>query len=148
MTKLEPIAVERSIWIDAPPEKVWPALTDPEKLTQWYATRFKWAIPTLAVGATATFFNGVDEPLTAVIDVLDPPREFRLRWAAYGETPALVTAFLLIPENGGTRATIRESGYEAVPPEERQQWLEATGSGYAKSVENLKAFCEGRRLPY
>jgi uncharacterized protein YndB with AHSA1/START domain len=127
---------------------VWPALTDPAKLTQWYATRYQWEILTLAVGATLTFHNGVDQALTAVIEVLDPPREFRVRWAAYEEVPALTTAFTLTPENGGTRATITESGYEAVPAAERQQWLDATGAGYAMSVENLKAQVEGRRPPH
>ena len=72
--------------------------------------------------------------------VLDPPHEFTLRWGPTPDYPqvALVTSFLLSEEGGGTRATIREMGYEQVPAEERQQWLDATG-GYAISVENLRA---------
>jgi hypothetical protein len=43
--------------------------------------------------------------------------------------------------------TIRESGYEAVPEDERQAWLDQTGDGYAVSVANLKALVEGIPFP-
>jgi hypothetical protein len=59
-----------------------------------------------------------------------------------------VTSFILIEENGGTRATICETGYEAVPEDERQQWIDSTSAGYTMSMENLKAFVEGRPLPH
>jgi uncharacterized protein YndB with AHSA1/START domain len=86
----------------------------------------------------------------ATIEVVDPPRQFTLRWQPDREYPAmtLVTTFLLEEENEGTRVTISESGYETMPAAARQQWLEAVGQGYAKSVENLKAHLEGRSLPF
>jgi hypothetical protein len=61
---------------------------------------------------------------------------------------SLVTSFLLQEENGGTRATISESGYELLPDDVRQQWMDATGGGYTMSMENLRAYVEGRSLPY
>ena len=32
---MEILTVERSIWIGAPRERVWQAVTDPEQLAQW-----------------------------------------------------------------------------------------------------------------
>ena len=32
---MEEIKVERSVWIDAPRERVWQAITDPANLPQW-----------------------------------------------------------------------------------------------------------------
>jgi len=148
---MEKIAVERSIWIDAPTERVWQAVTEPEQLNRWYATFYHWDIPALRVGETVKFFNK-DNPSdvqVATIHVVDPPREFTLRWEPNPQYPevTLVTSFLLQAENGGTRATILESGYENMPIAERQAWLDATGEGYTMSMENLKAHLEGRPIP-
>jgi uncharacterized protein YndB with AHSA1/START domain len=147
---MEKIAVERSIWINAPRERVWQAVTQPEQLTKWYATEYAWEIPVLQVGATVKFHNSATEILLARIEVVDPPHQFTIRWQPDKEYPAmsLVTSFLLQEENGGTRATISESGYELLPDDVRQQWMDATGGGYTMSMENLRAYAEGRSLPY
>lgn len=145
----EKVTVERSIWIDAPRERVWQAITEPEQLTRWYATNFNWEIPALVVGSRIKFHNSDTEILHATIEVLNPLREFTLRWdASVHYDVVLVTSFVLAEENGGTRVTIHESGYEMVAASERQQWLDATGAGYTMSMENLKAHVEGRSLPY
>lgn len=146
---MESVSVKRSIWINAPPERAWSAVTDPKQLTRWYATQFAWEIPSLAVGSRLKFHNSDTEILHATIEVVNPPREFTVRWEPSAHySVVLVTSFLLTAENGGTRVTIHESGYEGVPADERQEWLDATGHGYAMSVENLKAHLEGQALPH
>jgi uncharacterized protein YndB with AHSA1/START domain len=142
---MEKIAVERSIWIAAPRQRAWRAVTDADQLTKWYATDFEWEIPTLEAGATVKFHNSDTEVLLATIELLDPPHQFSLRWQMQ---PELVTTFRLEEEDGGTRVTLTESGYELVPEGERQQWLDQTSSGYSLSMENLKAHLEGRELPH
>lgn len=148
----EPIAVERSIWIAAPLERAWQAVTQPQHLNEWYAAYYHWDIPALEVGSTVKFYSkdNRNDMQIATIQVVDPPREFTLRWEAHKDYPAtnLITSFLLKNENDGTRVTIYESGYETLPNSERQQWLDATGNGYSMSVENLKAFLEGQPIPH
>lgn len=147
--KMTAISVENSIWIDAPVERAWQAITDPALLTKWYATNYAWEIPVLEVGARVKFHNSETEILDATISVLRPPEQFTLLWDAEAHHGVqLVTSFMLEAENGGTRMTIRETGYEHVPADERQAWLDATGSGYPLSLENLKALLEGRSLPH
>ena len=144
------LAVERAIWVAAPPERVWLAVTEPAQLNQWYATCCTWEIPSLKAGATVKFLNTPADVLSATIAVLDPPHEFTLRWDHDKTYPALqlVTSFLLTAENGGTRVTISESGYEASPADERQAWLDAAGLGYTGSLENLAALLAGQPLPH
>jgi uncharacterized protein YndB with AHSA1/START domain len=146
------VAVEHSIWINAPRERPWYAVTEPQHLNKWYATYYHWDIPALQVGASVKFYNKDDhaDMQTATIEVVDPPNKFSLRWQAQESSPtvSLVTTFLLAEENGGTRVTIHESGYEGVPDAERQQWTDATSQGYGMSMENLKAYLEGRSIPH
>jgi uncharacterized protein YndB with AHSA1/START domain len=146
--------VECSIWIAAPRERVWRAVTEPAQLDLWYANCCGWEIPALRTGATVTFYNadtGANEDsLRATIEVLNPPRQFTLRWepdATY-PTMTLITTFLLEEQHGGTRVTIHETGYEALPDDLRRQWLDQMREGYTMSVENLQALLEGRSIPY
>jgi uncharacterized protein YndB with AHSA1/START domain len=146
------IAVERTVWIAVPRQRAWRAVTEPEHLDQWYATYYHWEIPALAVGTMVKFYHkddGTDMQI-ATLEIVDPPRQFTLRWQPDKLYPAmtLVTTFLLEEENGGTRVTIIESGYESLPEDERQQWVEATGRGYTMSMANLKAYLEGKELPH
>ena len=128
---MEKIAVERSIWINASLEQAWGAVTEPEQLNRWYATDYHWDIPRLKTGRNVRFYNKHDDSDAQVarIEVVDPLREFTLRWKPHPQYPvvSLVTSFLLEAESAGTRVTIRESGYEAVADDERQQWLDACG---------------------
>ena len=149
---VEAIAVERSIWIDTSRQKAWRAVTEPEQLNKWYATYYHWDIPNLQVGTQVKFYNKADvnDMQIAKIEVADAPRQFTVRWQPDKLYPAMIlfTTFKLEDENGGTRVTIIESGYEAIPAAERQQWLDATGGGYTMSMENLKAHLEGRAIPH
>jgi uncharacterized protein YndB with AHSA1/START domain len=137
------LTVERSIWIAAPRERVWQAVTEPAHLEQWYAVGCPWEIPALEAGATVKFHNTSTEILSASIEVVDPPCQLTLRWAPEPDGTLIVTSFLLANENGGTRMTVTESGYDSMPEGERHKRADETGAGYAMSIENLKAYVEG-----
>jgi uncharacterized protein YndB with AHSA1/START domain len=136
--------VERSVWIAATPERVWQAITDVKQLERWFAPGRPWEIPALQMGAAVKFYNTLTEILEATIEVLNPPHEFTLRWLPDVIYPAsdLVTSFLLQPENGGTRATLTETGYETLPDAMRQQHMTMAGEGYEVSMETLKTLLE------
>ena len=72
---MEQLTVERTIWIAAPRQRVWQAVTDPAQLEQWYAPGCPWEIPVLHVGATITFFNTDTDVQRATIDVVDIPHQ-------------------------------------------------------------------------
>jgi hypothetical protein len=103
-----------------------------------------WEIPSLHVGATVTFYNTDTDIQRAAIEIVDPPRQLALRWQPDQTYPAttLVTTFLLAEENGGTRVTIVETGYESLPGDVRQQRLDESAQGYSESLEHLKADLE------
>jgi uncharacterized protein YndB with AHSA1/START domain len=149
---MEKLTVEYTIWINAPRERVWQAITDDEQIVEWWAD--KWEIPTLEVGATIKFGSDADpalaeNPMLATIAVVDRPREFVIQWPPqpqYHSIPA-TTRYLLEEENGGTRVTVSETGFEALPEDIRQHQYEGTAKGYATVMANLKAYLESESEP-
>lgn len=136
------LAVERNIWIAAPCEKVWQAVTQAEHLAQWFAPGCAWEIPLLEVGMLVKFFNTATDILFATIEICHPPHHFALRWDGDPDTPdtILLTHFLMWEEYGGTRVMIYEAGYETLPKAIRQERVDQTTQGYALSMENLRAY--------
>jgi uncharacterized protein YndB with AHSA1/START domain len=145
---MEDIAVECSIWIAAPPERVWQAVTEPEQLAQWFAPGSPWEIPQLEVNTTVKFHNTATEILLATIQTADPPQQFILRWEPEEDGTILTTSFLLEEENEGTRVTIRETGFETLAADIRQSRVEQTAAGYGMSLENLRAYLMSEPVPY
>ena len=99
--------VERELVLDAPPDEVWDALTEPERLEEWFANdvdldlergdgRFRWE-------------NG--ECRRAQVDEVVPGRRLCLRWWDEERPGEGVTAvsFTLVEIPAGTRLLVREA---------------------------------------
>ena len=137
--------VKRDIWIAAPRERVWQAVTNAEMIMKWWGDT--WIINALKVGGGIEFGRPGDM-IHATIAALDPPRQFSIHWPPppnYQATNAY-TIFDLTDENNGTRVTVTETGYEALSGEERQERLNCTGQGYNTVLANLKAYVEGLKV--
>ena len=139
---METLAVECNIWINAPRERVWQAITDSEQIREWWGGDY-WEITALQVGATVKFGDPNDLML-ATIAVVDPPREFALQWPPQPQyhSISMVTRYILEEEENGTRVTVSESGFEVLPDDIRQQRFDSTAKGYATVLEGLKAHVE------
>jgi uncharacterized protein YndB with AHSA1/START domain len=138
---MEKMTVEKTIWIKAPRERVWQAITDASQLMQWFGDH--WEIDRVEVGGTIKFGDPSDLML-ASIAVADPPREFKIEWPPQEQyhSIAMFTTYLLNEENGGTRVTVTESGFEALPDDIRQKRFDSTAAGYATVLEGLKRHLE------
>lgn len=141
---METSAIERSISIRAPRQEVWRAITEPEHLEQWYAPGCRWEIPALRVGETIKFYNTETDIQPATIEVLEPLHEITLRWQLDPADPqtTLTNTFRLEAENGNTRVTVIQAGYEALPGEIRTQQFSQDLEAHAAIVESLKAYLE------
>lgn len=142
-------AVERSIWIAAPLERVWSAITDPMQLESWFSPGTSWKLTTLEVGGrlfTPDPETG-DETNVQVIQLVDPPQRFVTHSLPASPGSSEVTAYLLEEERGGTRLTITNSGYELLPDDERWSSMEQNAFGFGMMLENLRAYIESQDLP-
>lgn len=139
---MEKLTVERNIWIKAPRERVWKAIT--EEIQQWWGGEDRWEISTLEVGGTIKFGYG-DEMMLAKIDVMDAPRQFTIQWPPQEQYHSILiyTTYLLAEENGGTRVTVSETGFELLPDDVRQKRYDSTLAGYETVLAGLKTHVEG-----
>ena len=141
---METLAVERSVLIDAPRERVWKAVTDPAHLEKWYAPGCPWEIPLLDVGQTVKFHNTDTDIQLATIEELEPLHRFTLRWELDPAHPGitLLNSFTLEEENGSTRATISQAGYESLPDGVREEQFRQDADAYTAIAESLKSYLE------
>ena len=75
------LAVERSIWIAAPRERVWRAITDPAQLEQWFSPGTPWHGSGPEVGGRFSVYDPAtgSDLYTQVIEAVDPPHRFVTR---------------------------------------------------------------------
>ena len=141
---METLAVERSVLINTSPQRVWHAITDPVQLEQWYAPGCPWEIPALQAGATVKFHNTDADVQIATIEVLEPLREFTLRWQLDPAHPGitLLNSFVLEEADGNTHVTVSQAGYEYLPDGMREEQLRQDADAYTAIAESLKSYLE------
>jgi uncharacterized protein YndB with AHSA1/START domain len=143
--------LERSIWIAAPRERVWRAITDPVQFQQWYSPTTPWTLSALEVGGRWSAYDSEtnSEKYVEIIEVLEPPS--RLGTRTMSEAPHTVTKnkrYILIEENGGTRLSILLTGYEQEQDASRGGQMEQDVFGFGMVLQNIKAYLEGESLPF
>lgn len=143
-------ALERSIWIAAPRERVWRALTNPTELQKWFSPTTAWQLSKLEIGGRLYSPDPETgaERYTQILDVIDPPRQLISHSVPHPPEPMQVTTYTLQEENGGTRLYLIHSGYELMPEDARYNSLEQNAFGFGMMLENVKASVEGSELPY
>ncbi len=136
---MEAVSLKRSIWINAPRQRVWDAVSVPEQIAAWFAPgmTFKMENDIVSILMEGQFVD------VAWVEVVDPPRELTTRPLPDKKT---ATSYILEEENGGTRFTVIETGLEALPAEDRAKYLEQNGGEWEKALGNLNAYIEGKPL--
>ena len=122
-----------SVLLNRDKETVWNAITNEDKLLQWYAPGSPWKVPNLKVGEKVTFtlkpsaHNNLTEeyPMSLTIEEIIPYQEFSL----YLEAQQILLSFTLDEVANGIRVTINSEGFN-------------------ESLANLQALVEGKEIPY
>ncbi len=147
---METISIERSIWINAPRERVWRALVDPEQVRVWFAPDATFKSTGSGVGSRLY----IEDPHTGgemhvqILEVVEPPHRLVLRSQATPPDPAFVTSYVLEEARGGTQLSLIFSGYEALPEDIRRQIMPENAAGFERMLANVRAHVEGVALPH
>lgn len=116
---LDPRAVHRAVHVDAPPERVWEAVTTPRLLAAWYAFGGADFVP--EPGAPMTLHRDEHGTHRGRVVEVDSPRRFAYRIAAEpGTEPADGTSTLVVlevrPSGKGSLLTVVQTGFGALDP--------------------------------
>jgi uncharacterized protein YndB with AHSA1/START domain len=137
-----PDEVRRELEIEAPRERVWAALTEPEELQRWFPDRR--AEIDLRPGGDA-LFEWDEARAEAVVDVVEPPGRFVFRWRPEGLGRPFTTVSFTLEELGdgtSTRVRLVESGFASLPDQIETQSQEGNDEGWAQELQELKEYLE------
>ena len=142
--------IEKQVKIMAPLARVWDAIADAEKFGEWFKVDFsgvKFAAGEPATGKmTWPGFEG--HPFEIVVDRIEPQRLFSFRWHPYGidpnydysAEPMTLIEFVLEEVPGGTRLTVTESGFDAIPLSRRAEAFRMNANGWEMQLKNVEAY--------
>lgn len=143
--------IEKNIELNAPVEKVWRALTDHLAFGEWFRVKLDGPFVPGKVSTGHITYPGYEHvKWHATVKAMDAPRLFSFTWHPHAidpdvdysdETPTLVE-FRLQPSDKGTRLTVTESGFEALPAYRRDEALRSNDGGWDEQIMNIKTYVE------
>ena len=143
--------IEKSIELNAPIERVWRALTDHEEFGKWFRVKLDGPFVPGEIARGRITYPGYEHlKWEATVKQMEEPRLFSFTWHPYavdpdvdysGETPTLVE-FRLQPTSKGTRLTLVESGFDAVPKKRMPEAMRMNDGGWTEQMKNIQAHVE------
>jgi uncharacterized protein YndB with AHSA1/START domain len=132
-------SVEREVYVEARPEVVWAAVTQPETFARRYA--FGGAEIDLRPGGLLVMRWDEHGEYFGFVEKVEPGRRFAYRYAVDpGVEPAPGNAnlveFTLTPEGESTRLLVVESGFERL---DNQQDVEQSAQAWDNALATLTA---------
>lgn len=141
--------IEKEVILDAPRSRVWRALTDVTQFNTWFGVSLTEPFtPGAEVSGKLNIRNYDHLTMTIWIETMEPERFFSFRWhpyaidekVDYSNEPTTLVSFTLEEMAGGTRLTIVESGFDAIPESRRAKAFSMNSSGWTGQAENIRKF--------
>ena len=141
--------IEKSIDLNAPVARVWRALTDHREFGEWFRVDLDGPFAVGEVSRGRITYPGYEHlKWEATVLTMEPERLFSLTWCPYGgdpdtdysNEPKTLVEFRLEPKSEGTRLVITESGFDALPDDQRRvDALRSNEQGWSEQVKNIAA---------
>jgi uncharacterized protein YndB with AHSA1/START domain len=148
-TEIGPLAVRRSIWIDAPPGRVWEEFEDLERMRAWFGTGHTLVRYEPRVGGVvetdAGDLDGEALRFIGHVVVFDPPHEltFEQDWVGHGwKAPPLLT-IRLTALDAGTLVELFHHGFEALGPDAAENHRGFEGGWTMRQLDALRELVGG-----
>ena len=138
--------IEHNIWIQAPIERVWHMVTQPQHVSAWYA--FDGAEIDLQVGGRLVFTWKAHGSFRGRVERVEPPYLFAFRFVGHVADVApepgnsTLVEITLTRENDGTRVHVTESGFDQLssPDEDGIAKARISLEGWRGGLEALRSY--------
>jgi uncharacterized protein YndB with AHSA1/START domain len=153
MMLVEQSRIDRTIEIDAPPERVWEALTDPAELSAWFQVTIEGTLaPDQDLWMTSVHPQYPGQRFRVRIVEMTPPRRFVWRWhpgevdptVDYAREPQTTVTFTLEPSGRGTRLLVAETGFDQISAARRAKVYSDNHQGWAEVLVWLQKHVEAK----
>jgi uncharacterized protein YndB with AHSA1/START domain len=143
--------IEKTLVLRAPRSRVWRALSNAEEFSTWFRTNFQG---TFAEGATVRgrpTFPGYEHLTIEIrIERMEPERRLSFRWHPhevdmskdYSAEPTTLVEFTLEDAPEGTKLTVTESGFDALPADRRFEAFRENEKGWIDQMESITRYVE------
>jgi uncharacterized protein YndB with AHSA1/START domain len=144
--------IVKTVDLKAPVDRVWRAITDKDEFGAWFRVNLDAPFEAGQPSTGRMTYPGYEHVQwsATVVDMIEP-HLFSYTWRPYAldpdvdysaEAPTLVE-FRLEPWEGGTRLTVRESGFGRVPEDRRAEAFRMNEQGWTTQVENIRRHVHG-----
>ncbi len=141
--------IEQRIVLRVPRADVWHALADAEKFGAWFGAKLEGPFEqgaTIKGKITQEGYKGL--PLEMTVDTIEPGRLFSWRWHPYAVDPEIdysaeppTRVVCELEEVGtGTRLTLVESGFDAIPATRRAEAYRMHEDGWPEQMKSLERY--------
>lgn len=148
MTHADDDKIVKVVELNAPIARVWKALTDHTEFGSWFRVDLDQEFEEGGTSTGRMTYPGHEgAPWVVYVERMEPERLFPFRWydsedgsQQDDDQPALHVAFQLEEILGGTRLTITESGYAALPRPRRIEVMRRNAEGWSIQAENVARY--------
>ncbi|HLJ43592.1 MAG TPA: SRPBCC family protein [Candidatus Binataceae bacterium] len=138
--------IEKQIDIKAPVARVWRAIADYREFGTWFRVAMEGPFVAGKEARGRITYPGKEHlMMTVAVQRIEPERLLSFTWhpyaidpnTDYSAEPSTLVEFILEPVADGTRLTVVESGFDALPPHRRDLAFRMNEGGWAIQVQNI-----------
>lgn len=138
--------IEKQIDIKAPVARVWRAIADYREFGTWFRVAMEGPFVAGKEARGRITYPGKEHlVMTVAVQRIEPERLLSFTWhpyaidpnTDYSAEPSTLVEFILQPAADGTRLTVVESGFDALPPHRRDLAFRMNEGGWAIQVQNI-----------
>ena len=142
-------SITKTVDIPASPARVWDALTDFQKFGDWFKVALNEPFAPGSRSTGVTTYPGYEGyAWLATVEFMEPESLFSMHWhhdavypeLPYDQQPTTRVEFRLQSTTDGTRLTIIESGFMALPEAYRTKQLISNTEGWNIQASNIRQF--------
>jgi uncharacterized protein YndB with AHSA1/START domain len=141
--------IEKHLVLHHPRARVWRAITDVSEFNQWFGVSLTSPFaPGKAVSGHLTVAGYESLEMTVWVETIEPEQRFSFRWhpyaidveVDYSNEPTTVVTFTLEDVKEGTKLTVTETGFDALPESRRAKAFASNGAGWMQQLEQIQTY--------
>jgi uncharacterized protein YndB with AHSA1/START domain len=141
--------IEKQVLLQAPPKRVWRALTHSAEFGDWFRVKLSDPfIPGKSISGPVLHPGYEHLTWTVTVEKMEPERLFSWRWRPhaidpnrdYSHEPTTLVTFELTEVPGGTLLKVTESGFDGIPLDRRDTAYRGNSEGWAIQMGNIERY--------